>query len=95
MMIESLFPAVSGVEVKTTHNRGFTPEEVAQRCVEKIISVGDKSHPAIREQAYAFKEYIEAVVTFYIKDAVQNDRHTIATRLTNAGYPELTILLEK
>ena len=94
-MIESMFPAVSGVEVRTTENRGFTPDEVAQRCVDKIISVGDQTHPAIRDQAHAFKEHIHAVVSFYIKDAIQNDRHTIATRLRDVGHPELTTILEK
>ena len=94
MMIESMIPVVSGVEVRTTSNRGFTPDEVAQRCVDKIISVGDQTHPAIRDQAQAFKEHIRAVVSFYIKDAIRNDRHTIATRLRDAGHPELTTILE-
>lgn len=94
MMIESMFPLVSGVEVKTTSNRGFTPEEVAERCVEKIIAVGDQTHPVIRDQAHAFKEHIRAVVFFYIKDAIRNDRHTIATRLRDAGHPELATILE-
>ena len=30
------------VEIHTTDNRGFTPEEVAKRCVDKIVEVGDK-----------------------------------------------------
>jgi hypothetical protein len=94
MMVESMLPVVSGVEVRTTSNRGFTPDEVAQRCVDKIISVGDQTHPAIRDQAHAFKEHIRAVVSFYIKDAIRNDRHTIATRLRDAGHPELTTILE-
>ena len=95
MMIESMIPVVSGVEVRTTSNRGFTPDEVAQRCVDKIISVGDQTHPAIRDQAQAFKEHIRAVVAFYIKDAIRNDRHTIAMRLKDAGHPELTTILER
>lgn len=95
MMIETMMPGMSGVEVRTTSHRGFAPEEVANRCVDKIISVGDNSHPAIRDQANAFKDHIRAVVTFYIKDAIRNDRHTIATRLRDAGHPELTTILEK
>ena len=27
------------VSVQTTENRGFSPEEVAERCVSKLISV--------------------------------------------------------
>ena len=51
------------VEVRTTQNRGFTPEEVAQVCVQKIVSVSDTAPPAIREQAKAFADNIEEVVT--------------------------------
>lgn len=94
MIIEPISTMMSGVDVRTTSNRGFTPEEVAERCVERIISVGDQTHPAIRDQAHAFKEHIRAVVTFYIKDAIRNDRHTIATRLRDAGHPELSTILE-
>ena len=46
------------VEVATTNNRGFTPEEVAQRCVSKIVGISETAPPAIREQA---KEYRDAV----------------------------------
>lgn len=95
MMIESMTPVMGSVQVQTTDNRGFTPDEVAARCVDKIISVGDHTHPAIRDQAHAFKEHIRAVVSFYIKDAIRNDRHTIAMRLKDAGHPELTTILER
>jgi hypothetical protein len=29
------------VGVRTTDNRGFTPEELAAQCMEKVISVAD------------------------------------------------------
>lgn len=85
---------VGSVFVKTVDNRGLTPEEIADTAVDKIVSVGDQSHPVIREQALAFKENVRQLLVFYIKEAVKNDRATIAGRLNNAGYPELTILLE-
>lgn len=97
----SIFTKDSGVLlggsviVNTTSNRGFTPEEVAARAADKIISVGDTAHPVIRDQAQAFKTHIEKVVEFYIKEAVRNDRATIAVRLQEAGYPDLVHLLEK
>jgi hypothetical protein len=83
------------VQVQTTQNRGLTAEEVAERAVDRIISVGQNSHPAIRDQAQAFREHIQAVVTFYMKEAIKNDRATLAIRLRDAGHPELTTLLEK
>lgn len=88
MMVSPISGSVGSVFVNTTQNRGFTPEEVAQRCADKIISVGNDSHPAIREQAIAFKENIQEIVMFYIKEAIRNDRATLAAQLN------LPILLE-
>ena len=82
------------VAVNTTNNRGFTPEEVAARAADKIISVGDTAHPVIRDQAQAFKTHIRKVVEFYIKEAVRNDRATLKLKLQEAGYPDLTTILD-
>ena len=86
---------LDNIQVATTQNRGFTPEELAQRAADKIISIGDQTHPVIREQALAFKKHIEAVVAFYLKEAVIQDRVTLTNRLRDAGYPDLVPLLEK
>lgn len=82
------------VRVMTTRNRGFTPEEVAERALDKIISVGGNSHPLIREQAEAFKENIRHVLVFYMKEAVRTDRVTLANKFRDAGYPELVKILD-
>ena len=77
------------VNVTTTQNRGFTPEEVAERCVEKIISVSDTAHPGIRDQANAFKQHIQRLVAFYMREAIRSDRTTVYNALKDAGHPEL------
>ena len=82
------------VKVLATQGRGFTPEEIAERAIDKVISVGKDSHPTIRAQAEAYKAHIKTVILFYLKEAVQSDRTTIANRLRDAGHPELTKLLE-
>lgn len=79
--------------VHTTNNRGFTPEEIAERALDKIISVGSQSHPAIRDQAEAFRNQIREVLVFYMKEAVKSDRTTMAVKLRDAGHPELIKLL--
>lgn len=84
---------VGGVQVQTTQFRGWSTEELAQRAADKIVYVGDKSHPAIREQALAFKESVRQVVAFYLKEAVEQDRVTAANKLREAGHPELVHLL--
>ena len=95
MMFESMMPSISTVQVRTTHNRGFTPEEIAEQCADKIIYVGENSHPVIREQAHTFRQQIKTFVLLYIKEAISNDRSSIATKLRESGYSHLITLLEK
>lgn len=82
-----------GVAVLTTNNRGFTPEEVAERALDKIIYVGGQTHPYIRDQAEAFREQIRQTLVFYMNEAIKSDRTTIAARLREVGHPELIKLL--
>lgn len=84
---------INGVGVATTQGRGWTPEELAERAVEKIVYVGNDSHPAIREQAVAFRAAVRSVVQFYLEEAVKQDRATIAIRLHEAGHSGLVHLL--
>ena len=65
------------VEVLTTENRGFTVEEIADRCLKKIIAVSDNAPPEIRDQAVAFKEAIRPLLIFYMKEVVNSDSTTV------------------
>lgn len=85
---------LQGVRVEATQGRGFTPEEVAERALDKIISVGGESHPVIREQALVFRSRLRSVLVFYMKEAIKSDRTTIANRLRESGHPELINLLK-
>lgn len=82
------------IKVHTTINRGMTPEEIADIAIERIISIGQESHPAIRDQAIAYKNYIYQQLVSALKQAVRSDRTTLANRLRDAGHPELTKILE-
>jgi hypothetical protein len=83
------------VDVKTTENRGFTPEELAEHCVKKIISVSDNTHPGIRDQAHAFSKHIEKVVADYMKQAIRSDRTTVYNAIKDAGHPSLAELIRR
>ena len=87
--IKTNLPEAPIVSVTTTQNRGFTPDEVAERCVDKIINVSDTAHPGIRDQANAFKSHIQALVAFYMREAIRSDRTTVYNALKDAGHPEL------
>jgi len=94
-MDEVAFLLGGSVKVMTTSGRGFTPEEVAERALDKIIAVGGQSHPLITEQAKAFRENIRQVLVFYLKEAVRSDHVTLANKFKQAGHPELIKLLDE
>jgi len=77
------------VAIHTTDKRGFTPEEVASRCVDKLMSVSETAHPLIKEQAKAFKRDMQKVVAYYMREAISSDRTTVYNALVDAGQPEL------
>lgn len=93
-----LFDAVTGnvgsVMVMATEGRGFTPEEVAERALDKIIYVGGNAHPAIRDQAEAFRESIRQVLVYYMHEAVRSHNVTLVNKFVQAGHPELTSILD-
>jgi len=95
MSFTAEIPALlSSVIVKTTENRGHTPEELVEHALDKIIYVGSQSHPVIRDQAEAFRNQIRAVMLFYMKQAVASHNTTIANRLRQAGHEELIKILD-
>ena len=74
--------------------RGFTPEELADNALDRIISISSNADPVIRQQAEAFREHIRAVLISYGNQCVRSNHTTISNRLRSAGHPELTKLLE-
>tara|TARA_R110002012_G_scaffold80317_2_gene203862 strand:- start:1077 stop:1364 length:288 start_codon:yes stop_codon:yes gene_type:complete len=82
------------ITLATVSNRGFTPEELAERALDRIIHVGGNSHPLIQEQAEAFKDQIRGVLVEYMRQAVRSNHTTLANQFRDAGHPELVKLLE-
>mgnify|MGYP001198733294 FL=1 len=80
---------VGQVGVQTTSHRGFTPEEVAVDCANRIISISATADPVLRQQAEAFRSGIEQIVLHYMKQAAQSERTTIYNVLLNAGESSL------
>jgi len=74
--------------------RGFTPEELAENAVDRIISISATSDPVIRQQAEAFREHIRRVLVSYGHQCIRSHGTTLTNRFRDAGHPELTKLLE-
>ena len=83
------------VEVATTNNRGSTPEEVAHRCVNKIVSVSENAHPTLRAQTIEYRNEIEKLVAVYMRQAIQSDRTTVYNAIKDAGQPTLAEYIRK
>jgi len=89
MLTESIGITVGSVGVQTTDNRGFTPEETAIRCVDKIIGISDNAHPAIRDQAYAYRKEMEKIIAIYMVQAIKSDRTTVYNAVKDSGNLKL------
>ena len=83
------------VDVFTTNNRGHTPEELAERAMEKLISVSETADPMVKAQAMVFKDHIRELIIFYMKEAIRSDRTTICAELAKQGHADLARIISK
>lgn len=89
MFVEAAQAGTFQVEVETSNNGGHSPEFWARRAADRIVQVADSTHPAIREQALAYKAAIEVVVLEHINRAIKCDRSTVSYLVSEAGHPQL------
>ena len=77
---------VNSVGVETTQYRGFTPEEIAERAVNKVVSISEAADPMVKAQAEAFKSRVYHVILAACKDAINSDRTTLYNLLVKQGH---------
>jgi hypothetical protein len=88
-------PIVGSVTVKTTNNKGLSPEYWTERIVNKIVSISDNADPVVKAQAEAFKETIQAFVLLYMKQAIASDRATVAGLLEKQGHKQMADIIRR
>ena len=81
--------------VKTTENRGLSPEELAERAVDQIVTVSSSVDPIVRQQAEAFKNRIYHVVLGIINQAIKSDRTTLMNEFIHQGHPDIADILRR
>tara|TARA_X000001382_G_scaffold86575_1_gene61574 strand:- start:186 stop:476 length:291 start_codon:yes stop_codon:yes gene_type:complete len=86
---------IGQVTVATTEYKGHDPEYWAEQATNRIVSVGGNCHPVIAEQAEAFKEIVETLVCFYIKEAIKSDRTTLIGELEKQGQSEMANIIRR
>lgn len=83
------------IKVFATKNRGHTPEELAERAMEKLISISETADPMVKAQAMVFKDHIRELIIFYMKEAIRSDRTTICAELAKQGHADLARIISK
>ena len=83
------------VVVKTTERRGLSPEELAERAEEQIVSVSSSVDPIVRQQAEAFRNRIYHVVLGIIKQAIKSDRTTLINEFIQQGQSDTADILRR
>ena len=86
---------VGDVIVSTTQNKGHDPDFWADAATKRIVSVGENSHPLLKEQALSFREDIRKVIGYYIKEAIRSDRITLAAEVETQGQPDLANIIRR
>tara|TARA_R110000764_G_scaffold14649_2_gene41617 strand:+ start:1028 stop:1318 length:291 start_codon:yes stop_codon:yes gene_type:complete len=86
---------VGDVVVKTTDHRGLSPEELAQRATDQIVTVSSEAEPIVRQQAEAFKSRIYHVVLGIINQAIKSDRTTLCGEFVRQGHTDVANILRR
>tara|TARA_Y100001972_G_C7615249_1_gene308479 strand:- start:722 stop:1006 length:285 start_codon:yes stop_codon:yes gene_type:complete len=86
---------VMDVQVHTTNNKGHDPQFWVDRVMERLLSVSENADPIVKEQAKAFKDSIQALLLFYIKQAIKSDRSTVAGLLDKQGHKDMADIIRR
>ena len=80
---------LNDVRVETTNDRGFTPEELAERALDKLLYVSETADPMVKAQAMVYKDKIRSVLIFYMHEAIKSYKTTLRAELTKQGHGDM------
>ena len=89
------FGDVGGFTVKTTTDRGFTVEEIAENLLDKLIYISNNAPQPIKDQAVAFRDQIRPAIIHYMRQAVKSDRTTLAAQLSKQGHHDMAEIIRR
>jgi hypothetical protein len=89
------FGEVGGFTVRTTSERGFTVEEIADNLLDKLIYISNNAPQPIRDQAQAYRSQIRPAIIHYMRQAVRSDRTTLAAELSKQGHHDMAEIIRK
>jgi len=94
MQTDEVGSFLGNIAVHTTSGRGASSEELAERALARILSVGANVDPVLREQAEAYKESIRQVLVFYLNEAMRSRNVSLVSKFQQTGHPELVGILD-
>jgi hypothetical protein len=83
------------IGVNVAVGRGFTPEELADQAMGKLMHVSLNAPPAIRDQALAFQQNLRVLLVHYLTQAARSERTTLHNKLKAAGFSDAADLVLK
>ena len=86
---------IGDIAVKTTNNKGLSPEYWTERIIDRLISIIDNADPMVKAQAEAFKDNMTQVVLLYMKQAIASDRATVAGLLQKQGHKDMADIIRR
>ena len=87
--------SAGSVSEETTEQRGFTPEEIAKRACEKIISISEGTDPVLKAQAEAFKQRMYYVIVQACQDAILSNQTTLHNMLSKQGHEDMADIIRR
>ena len=86
---------IGDIAVKTTNNKGLSPEYWTERILERLISISDSADPMVKAQADAFRNSIAQVILIYMRQAIASDRSTVAGLLEKQGHKDMADIIRR
>lgn len=96
MMQDAIVAQVGSLNViASPPGRGFNAQELADMAMSKLLHISSTTHPAIRDQAEAFKGQIYGVLVSYLQQAQRSQNTTVVNILERSGYDAAANLVRK
>ena len=83
------------IKVYTSDNGGLSNEQIVEMALDRIIYIADGTHPAIKEQARAFKDQMANVLLYYVGLAKKQERDTICQILISNGHQDMANIIRR
>jgi len=83
------------IKVYTSDNGGLSNEQIVEMALDRIIYIADGTHPAIKEQARAFKGQMANILVHYVALAKKQERDTICQILISNGHQDMANIIRR